>query len=105
VDYLTVIGEQTAPGPGIPFEPEDIAVFRAMQSGLEDAYGTAAERCGTELVRISALSRGHALGASDPWVAAFLDDFAMTGGSFHPNAAGMAATAEHLEKVIRDTQP
>ena len=93
VDYLTVIGDRTAPGPGIPFEREHIDAFRAIQSALEIAYATAAEQSGAELVTVSHASRDHALGSDDPWVSPFAQGLKETGGSFHPNATGMAAVA------------
>jgi len=93
VDYLTVVGDRTAPGPGIPFEREDIDAFRAIQTALEAAYATAAQQSGAELVAVSRASRDHALGSDDPWVSPFAQNLNDTGGSFHPNATGMAAVA------------
>lgn len=101
VDYLTVIGVGTGPGPGIPFEQAEIDAFRDIQQALETAYRTAAERSGAELVAVSRVSREHALGSVDPWVQPFLPDLATTGASFHPNADGMAAVAVEVEKALR----
>jgi lysophospholipase L1-like esterase len=41
------------------------------------------------------------MGSAEPWVASFIEDPLASGGSFHPNAAGMAAVAAHLEKLVR----
>jgi lysophospholipase L1-like esterase len=100
VDYLTVIGDDTAPGSGIPFEPAEITAFHAIQTALEKAYVAAAARSGAELVAVSAISRDHALGATEPWIAPFFPDLPTTAGSFHPNAAGMTAVATHIENVV-----
>jgi lysophospholipase L1-like esterase len=104
VDYLTVIGDNTAPGSGIPFEPAEITAFHAIQTALEKAY-VAAAQSGAELVAVSAISRDHALGATEPWIAPFFPDLPATAGSFHPNAAGMAAVATHIENVVRQPSP
>ncbi|MFC5750150.1 SGNH/GDSL hydrolase family protein [Actinomadura rugatobispora] len=96
VDYLTVIGGDTAPSDEVPFEPGEIEAFRVIQSALEAAYTAAADRTGAELVAVSQASRDHALGTAEPWVASFAPDLMETAGSFHPNAAGMAAVADLL---------
>ena len=100
VDYLTVVGDRTAPGPGIPFEREHIQAFRAIQAALEVAFATAAQQSGAELVAVSRASRDHALGSDDPWVSPFRQDLNETGGSFHPNATGMAAVAALIHDRI-----
>jgi lysophospholipase L1-like esterase len=105
VDYLTVIGVDTTPGSGIPFEPAEIEAFRVIQTALEKTYVAAAAQSGAELVAVSAISRDHALGATQPWIAPFLPDPTATVGSFHPNAAGMAAVATHIENVVREPPP
>jgi lysophospholipase L1-like esterase len=99
VDYLTVIGDRTGPGPGIPFEPAEIARFRALQTALEEAYALAAARSGAALVAVSAISREHALGAADPWISPFSATPAGALGSLHPNAAGMAAVARTIASL------
>jgi len=93
VDYLTVVGDRTAPGPGIPFEREHIDAFRVIQTALEAAYTLAAQQSGAELVAVSRASHDHALGSDDPWVSPFTQDLNEMGSSFHPNATGMAAVA------------
>jgi lysophospholipase L1-like esterase len=100
VDYLTIIGSDTAPGAGVPFEPAEIEVFRLMQTTLEAAYAVAAARSGAELVAVSQLSRDRALGSAQPWILPFSPDLSRTAGSFHPNATGMAAVADEIAKVV-----
>ncbi|MEU4689019.1 GDSL-type esterase/lipase family protein [Actinoplanes sp. NPDC023714] len=87
VDYLTVLGDDPAP------EPFGDPLFRDIQSALESAYVTAAARSGAELVAVSAISRGHALGSAEPWIHPFTPTAAGAYSSLHPNAAGMAAVA------------
>lgn len=100
VDYLTIIGGHTAPAAEVPLDPAEIAAFRRIQSGLETAFAVAADASRAELVRISAISRGHALGSAEPWVNPFIPDLRTTLGSFHPNAAGMTAVADELARHL-----
>jgi lysophospholipase L1-like esterase len=99
VDYLTIIGPTTEPAPGVPFDTGEIDTFRAIQTALETAYQAAAEHSRAELVRVSAISRDHALGSPHPWIFPFAPDPAAA-GSFHPNAAGMAAVAAAVAAAL-----
>lgn len=101
VDYLTIVGPETAPTDDVPFEDADLDAFRRIQSGLERAFVSAAEASGAELVAVSAASRDHALGSPEPWVSGFIRAASATGGSFHPNADGMAAVAALLVDLLR----
>lgn len=100
VDYLTIIGPTTRFSPGVPFEPDEIEAFRAIQTALETAYLAAAETSGAELVAVSAISRDHALGSAHPWIFPFAPDPARAAGSFHPNGDGMAAVAAEIAEVL-----
>lgn len=99
VDYLTLVE------PSGSAEPDDLpAEHRAgivrIQGAIEEAFRTAAERSGADLVAVSDLSRGHALGAAEPWVT----DLHLTprghAGSFHPTAAGMRAVGEEVARRL-----
>ena len=105
VDYLTVIDDDTTPGPGIPFTPAEITAFHAIQTALEKAYVAAAAQSDAELVAVSTISRDHALGATEPWIAPFFPDLTATAGSFHPSAAGMTAVATRIENVVCQSSP
>ncbi|WIM93125.1 SGNH/GDSL hydrolase family protein [Actinoplanes oblitus] len=105
VDYLTVVGEQTVPAPGVPFEPDEIERFRGIQTTLEEVFVTAAATSGADLVAVSGISRDHGLGAADPWISPFTTDPATTHGSLHPNARGMAAVANEIAKDGSTTAP
>ena len=73
--------------------PEEVAQLLVIQSAIDQIFRDAAARTGVELVLASSLSAGHALGSADPWVQPFHPILLETGGSFHPNEAGMTAIA------------
>ncbi|MEO3937498.1 GDSL-type esterase/lipase family protein [Dermatophilaceae bacterium Soc4.6] len=98
VDYLTVVDEHSADD--APFDTGDLATFLRIQSALETAFEQAAARTAAELVRASALSRRHALGADDPWVFGFETSPARIPASYHPSAAGMQAVAHELAMLL-----
>jgi lysophospholipase L1-like esterase len=98
VDYLTVLDEGSASA--TPFTDEEIAQFLAIQSAIAKVFTDAAARTGADLIRASELSRGHAVGSAEPWVQPFYQVMAQTGGSYHPNEAGMSAIAAELERVL-----
>lgn len=98
VDYLTVLDD--ASGTASPFSAEELGQFLLIQSAIGQVFRSATARTGVELILASSLSSGHALGAREPWVQPFHQALAQTGGSFHPNQAGMAAIAAELERVL-----
>lgn len=100
VDYLSVLGEDTARSEGAPFSDSEIAELLTIQSAIVRAFADAAAATGADLLRASALSTGHALGSSEPWVQPFHPDLLATGGSFHPDRAGMTAIAGALEELL-----
>ncbi|WP_420121970.1 GDSL-type esterase/lipase family protein [Nakamurella sp.] len=100
VDYLTVL-DPASRSAVVEFTDAELAGFRARQDGLEEAFRIAADRSGAPLVAASAHSRGHGLGAPEPWVADFVPDARRTAGSFHPTAGGMAAVAGLLVEALR----
>jgi hypothetical protein len=101
VDYLTIVGAETVPGTGLPFEVAEIAAFRRIQTALEAAFRAAAAKSGADLVAVSGISREHALGSAEPWIFPFSADPARAPGSLHPNPAGMAAVAAEIAGVLR----
>jgi lysophospholipase L1-like esterase len=94
VDYLPVLGPETRPTPDAPFSPDQIARFRALAQRIAEVFARAAERTGADLLAASA-EEGHALGSTEPWVTG-----AHGRPPFHPNAAGMRAVAERLERLL-----
>ncbi|MDI2129419.1 SGNH/GDSL hydrolase family protein [Yinghuangia seranimata] len=102
VDYLTVLGPDTRPGPNVPLPQESLAKLRALGHQVDRLFALAAERTAAELVPISSLSRDHTLGSSEPWVTGFpprLRDLRRI-APFHPNAHGMHAVADAIVRHL-----
>lgn len=100
VDYLSVLGDDTATSEETPLGTSEIAELRAIQEAIALAFADAAAVTGADLLRASALSADHALGSSAPWVQPFHQDLLATGASFHPNRAGMTAIARALGELL-----
>lgn len=100
VDYLSVLGDDTARSGSTPFTDSEIAELLPIQEAIAQAFADAAAATGADLLRASALSARHALGSSEPWVQPFHTDLLATGGSFHPDLAGMTAIAAALEELL-----
>jgi lysophospholipase L1-like esterase len=98
VDYLTVL--DSASGPATPFTEQELASFLVIQEAIGRVFRDAASATGADLIPASALSVDHALGSAHPWIQPFHEELAQTGGSFHPNDAGMIAIAEELERRL-----
>jgi lysophospholipase L1-like esterase len=101
VDYLTLVGEETRPGPGVPLTPARLDHARATAAGLAAAFARAATDSGADLVAASAASAGHAIGSADPWVTGFsLRGLRSGPAPFHPTASGMAAVADLVTGLL-----
>lgn len=100
VDYLTLVGPDTRRGPGVPIGADVIDGVRAVGEQLAAAYRAASGRTGADLVRVSELSLGHALGSAEPWVAGFHVRFPPQTNALHPNAAGMRAVADAVHRHL-----
>jgi lysophospholipase L1-like esterase len=98
VDYLTVLDEHSADA--TPFSTDELDLFLRIQRAIGQVFSDAAARTGADLVLASELSVDHALGSAEPWVQPFHQVMERTGGSFHPNKAGMTAIAAELERVL-----
>lgn len=98
VDYLTVFGPDAAPGADVPLRRSEIEHFRSIGDSLAGSFAAAAARTGADLVKISALSRAHGLGSSEPWLVGFRHN----GGAapYHPNAIGMQAMADAIAEHL-----
>ena len=99
VDYLTVIGEDTAAHRDLPLSGEQIEGFQAIAAKLRDAFAAAAQATGADLVRASDLSINHGLGSPEPWVVGLKPVLPL---SFHPNKDGMEAVAAALSDLVCD---
>lgn len=105
VEYLTLAGSETQAGTlGVPLSAAQLGDVRFYADCLNRAFHDAATLSGAELVPMSALSAAHALGTDEPWVTGMpaKPTDLLRYPPFHPNAAGMKATAvavaEHLAK-------
>ena len=98
VDYLTVLDFDSLDH--TPFDQDELEQFLVIQTAIGRVFRDAAAHTGADLVLASALSAGHALGSSTPWVQPFHQDMAIAAGSFHPNEAGMTAIAEELQRIL-----
>ncbi|KAK5113042.1 hypothetical protein LTR85_011064 [Meristemomyces frigidus] len=104
VQYLSVFGEDSKPGPGLPLTWDQIGNYRRRGVLLDRAYEAAAEARPdfTELVPAASLSEGHEVGTSEPWVLGFDLSMLWKGvAPYHPNLAGHTAIAEELYRRIQ----
>ncbi|MDV6259789.1 SGNH/GDSL hydrolase family protein [Rhodococcoides yunnanense] len=97
VDYPTLFDKDCAPG--VLFRQDDIRHFQDIASGLSGAYARAARRSGADLVAASDFEEGHGVGSDEPHVLG-LERGHGTGAAFHPNLAGMKATAAKILDVV-----
>lgn len=100
VEYLTMVGPDARPRTDVPFGAERAEHHRRAARALQRATARAArapERLPwCVLVPVAEPSRGHGLGARNPWVEGFSWRLLYSGGAYHPNAEGMRAVAEIL---------
>ncbi|KAK4542459.1 hypothetical protein LTR36_006711 [Oleoguttula mirabilis] len=104
VQYLSVFGEDSRPGPGIPLTWQQIGYHRRRAVVLDRAYEAAAAARSnfTELVPAAELSQGHEVGTAEPWMLGFRLGMLWKGvAPYHPNVAGHTAVAEELCRRIR----
>jgi len=98
VDYFTVMGPDARPSREVPLRRREIEQFRSIGHSLADAFATAADRTGADLVRVSQRSASHGLGSSEPWLVGFRRNGG--GAPYHPNAAGMQAVADAIADLL-----
>jgi hypothetical protein len=102
VDYVTVIGPGTRPGPGVPFDEETLAALRRFGAAVARMFAAAAALSGADLVLASQSSSGHALGSARPWVTGLPPGPRGMKGAFHPNADGMSGVADTITAFLAD---
>jgi len=78
VDYLTVLDADSLEY--TPFTADELEQFLVIQTAIRTVFRDAAAQTNADLIRASALSAGHALGSSDPWVQPFQPDTASMAG-------------------------
>lgn len=98
IQYLSVFGDVSKPGSGIPLSAQQIQQYRDLDAVLVEAYNAAAQaRPGVELVAMSKESRGHEVGGTEPWMEGFTLSMIFRGVMpYHPNLAGHEAVASAL---------
>lgn len=96
VDYITVIGPATRPGPGVPFDGAALDALRQLGEKVTELFAKAADLSAADLVLASERSREHALGSPQPWVTGLPPSLRDFPGAFHPNADGMRGVADTI---------
>jgi lysophospholipase L1-like esterase len=99
VDYPTVVGSETTTSPGVPLDNGALRLFRRVGQLLASAFADAATLSSAELVRVSAISEGHAVGSEEAWMVGFAPRFSGI-PAFHPNAAGHEAVARAIKEHL-----
>ncbi len=102
VDYVTVL----PPGPpcaALELSAADADDLRGRSERLARLTETIAAETGAELIKASALTRGHDACAPDPWTEAAAPSRSPSGqggAPFHPRLAAMTAVARALEERL-----
>ena len=101
VEYLAAVPDDEL-CPTLPLSPAGARVARQTAGRLARVTEAVAKRYGAEVLRATAMSRGHHACAAEPWVTGFVPT--SPGGTFvpyHPNLAGMTAVADALVAKLR----
>lgn len=102
VDYLTIIGPDTELSREAPFSTKQSLALGEFAATLAAGFRQAAQSTGVDLVAMSEKSVKHGLGSDDPWVVGLPDRLVdiKRRPPFHPNAAGMDATAHAVASLL-----
>jgi len=104
VDYVTVLGPATRPGPEVPFDGAILDALRRLGEKVTKLFAAAAALSAADLVLASARSQQHALGTPQPWVTG-LPSLRALDGAFHPNAEGMRGVADTIMDYLDNSGP
>jgi lysophospholipase L1-like esterase len=100
VDYLTVL-PQAGTCPATPLSLAEADADREIARRLAEITRVAAGANRASIVTASEFSKGHDACSADPWMHGFSRPGApVTGTQYHPNAAGMTAVADALERLL-----
>jgi lysophospholipase L1-like esterase len=105
VDYVTVIGPVTRPGPEVPFDDAALDALRRLGEKVAEVFAIAADMSAADLVKASERSREHALGSARPWVTGLPASLRGLDGAFHPNADGMSGVADTIIDYLASAPP
>lgn len=99
VQYLALVSE--APCASAPLPPADAALARRLASNLAAATARAAARSGAEVLPIDVPSQDHTACSAEPWTRGLAPGYnGAEGAPWHPTAAGHAAIARELERLL-----
>ncbi len=99
VQYIALVG--TEPCADAPLLVADAALARRVAAGLAEATASAARATGADLLPVAAASQDHTPCSTDPWSRGLARDYDGSQGSpWHPTAAGHAAIAQMLERLL-----
>lgn len=100
VDYLAVLPE-TGQCAATPLPAGQADVDREIARRLAEITRATADANDASLIAASEFSKGHSACASEPWMHGYSRPGAPINGTlYHPNAAGMTAVADALEKLL-----
>lgn len=102
VGYLTLLGDDIAPGVNAPLTSEQVEKAKDKEVVLRRAYKRAAEEMGVGFVDAAEKSRGHGVGSEVPWVHGHTWA-TIWGGEmgWHPTKQGMKAVADMVYEYIQ----
>jgi lysophospholipase L1-like esterase len=104
VEYLALLGDDDGPARQIGLSDTQIAIHKRRAERISTAYALASAKrsAWTQVVPMHEKSKAHAIGSAEPWVEGFTlyDVTVLRKVPFHPNLAGMTATADVLEQVL-----
>lgn len=99
VQYLTVNSAHPCPLEAV--SQEDAIIAKRIARRLAAVTKTAAREGGAEVLETDVLSRAHTPCSQQPWSHGFYKSYQQGfGAPWHPNAAGHAAIARELGKVL-----
>ncbi len=100
VDYLAVLPE-TGQCAATPLPAGQADADREIARRLAEITRTTAGANNANVITASEFSKGHSACASEPWMHGYPRPGAPINGTlYHPNAAGMTAIADALEKLL-----
>jgi len=101
VDYLAVLPE-TGTCAATPLDETAADGARYTARRLADITRKVAGENGASVVTASEFSKGHDACGAEPWMHGYPRPGApVSGAMYHPNAAGMTAVADALERLLR----
>ena len=100
VDYLAVLPE-TGTCAATPLSPAEADIARKIARRLAAITRETASANNASIITASEFSKGHDACSKDPWMHGYPRPGAPVAGTlYHPNAAGMTAVADALEKLL-----